>query len=54
MESNFTNYTPLDFAQEPSFIRWVKRQDETAGRFWHQWLQEHPEQEKAVAEALKS
>lgn len=51
MESNFTNYTPLDFAQEPSFIRWVKRQDETAGRFWHQWLQEHPEQEKAVAEA---
>lgn len=51
MESNFTNYTPLDFAQEPSFIRWVKRQDETAGRFWHQWLQEHPEQEKAVVEA---
>jgi ferric-dicitrate binding protein FerR (iron transport regulator) len=53
MESNFTNYTPLDFAQEPTFIRWIKRKDDEAGRFWQQWLLDHPDQQNAIAEARR-
>lgn len=47
----FTSYTSLDFAQEPSFIRWVRAGDEEATVFWQNWLQEHPEKATEVAEA---
>ena len=46
----FTSYTSLDFAQEPSFIRWVRAGDEEAAVFWQNWLQEHPEKATEVAE----
>ncbi len=47
----FTSYTSLDFAQEPSFIRWVRAGDEEAAVFWQNWLQQHPEKAAEVEEA---
>lgn len=46
----FTSYTALDFAQEPSFIRWVRAGDEAAAVFWENWLQQHPEKAEEIAE----
>jgi len=43
MEQNYTEFTALDFAQELSFIRWVRGSDERAARFWDTWVVEHPE-----------
>lgn len=47
----FTSFSSLDFAQEPSFIRWVRAGDEQAAVFWQNWLNEHPEKAAEVAEA---
>lgn len=47
----FTSYTSLDFAQEPSFIRWVRAGDEDAAVFWQNWLEQHPEKATEIAEA---
>jgi len=47
----FTSFSSLDFAQEPSFIRWVRAGDEQAAVFWQNWLKEHPEKAAEVAEA---
>lgn len=47
----FTSYTSLDFAQEPSFIRWVRAGDEDAAVFWQNWLEQHPEKAAEIAEA---
>jgi ferric-dicitrate binding protein FerR (iron transport regulator) len=47
----FTSFSALDFAQEPSFIRWVRAGDEQAAVFWQNWLKEHPEKAAEVAEA---
>ncbi|HOY19043.1 MAG TPA: FecR domain-containing protein [Haliscomenobacter sp.] len=49
----FTSYSALDFAQEPSFIRWVRAGDEEAAVFWQNWLDQHPEKASAVAEGRK-
>jgi len=43
MANNYTTYEALDFAQDDSFIRWVKGRDETAGQFWESWRATHPE-----------
>lgn len=43
MANNYDTYEALDFAQEESFIRWVKGQDETARQFWETWRDQHPE-----------
>lgn len=53
MEPDYTQFTALDFAQEPSFIRWVRQQDEQASRFWQDWLLQHPEQATLIADARR-
>ena len=50
MANNYKTYEALDFAQDDSFIRWVKERDETARRFWEEWRDKNP----GKAEELKA
>lgn len=43
MSHNYETYKALDFAQDDSFIRWVKEEDDAARQFWESWRDEHPE-----------
>ena len=49
----YTNFEALDFAQEPSFIRYVKDSDEQAVEFWEKWLADHPEKAAEIKSARK-
>lgn len=40
---DYIHYTIIDFAQEESFLRWVKYADPEATAFWTDWLAAHPE-----------
>lgn len=51
MDKNYTGFTALDFAQELSFIRWVRNSDEAAVLFWNRWLSEHPDQRPVIEQA---
>ena len=51
MHKDYHTYQPLDFAQDDSFIRWVKTDDPTASQFWEQWLSDHPDKTAEVEEA---
>ena len=53
MKKNYTEFTALDFAQEPAFIRWVRRPDEAGVRFWEEWLAGYPEKQPVVEEAKR-
>jgi ferric-dicitrate binding protein FerR (iron transport regulator) len=48
---DYTNYTAEDLVMEPSFRKWVKREDPAAIDFWERWLARHPEKIPAVNEA---
>ncbi|MEO1628093.1 MAG: FecR domain-containing protein [Bacteroidota bacterium] len=45
MKDNYTTYQAEDFAQDDSFIGWVKGTDETAVAFWEEWQKQHPERQ---------
>ena len=51
MNDQYNNYAILDFAQEDSFIRWVRHQDESATLFWEQWLADHPDKASDIQAA---
>ncbi|MEM8907355.1 MAG: FecR domain-containing protein [Bacteroidota bacterium] len=51
MNQDYQQFTSLDFAQEDSFIRWVRQQDEQATAFWEKWAAAHPEKAKDLAAA---
>lgn len=53
MEQNYTKFTALEFAQELSFIRWVRHSDEEASRFWEAWVRTHPEHHREIELAKK-
>lgn len=53
MKTNFTNFTVPDFAQEPSFINWVRSRDEGATRFWEQWMAENPDRLEEIDQARR-
>jgi len=59
MEKKYTNYDEIDFAEEPSFIRWVQGKDEKATAFWKKWVGNHPEKSadikaaKVLVQAIK-
>jgi transmembrane sensor len=53
MKKNFTQFSVLDFAEEDSFIRWVRHGDPQAAVFWERWLTAHPEKSKEVTEAAR-
>ncbi|MEL6925691.1 MAG: FecR domain-containing protein, partial [Bacteroidota bacterium] len=51
MEKNFTKYNSVDFAQESSFIRWVKQGNAADAKFWEGWVSQHPEKAADIEEA---
>ena len=51
MEKKYTKYDAIDFAEEPSFIRWVKGGDQKATAFWEKWMTTHPEKKEELKEA---
>lgn len=59
MEKKYTNYDEIDFAEEPSFIRWVQGKDQKATAFWKEWTKSHPEKAtdiqaaKVLVQAIK-
>lgn len=48
MEKRYTNYDEIDFAEEPSFIRWVQGKDPKAIAFWTKWIGDHPNKKEAI------
>ena len=59
MEKKYTKYDELDFAEDPSFIRWVQGKDQRATAFWTKWRRNNPEKEgdikaaKSIVEAIQ-
>jgi len=51
MEKKYTKYDELDFAEDPSFIRWVQGKDQKATAFWTKWMNKNPEKEAAIKAA---
>jgi len=51
MMDDYKKFTALDFAQDDSFIQWVKNSDPEASTFWEKWQLENPEKTQAIQEA---
>ena len=51
MEKKYTKYDELDFAEDPSFIRWVQGKDQKATAFWTKWISNNPEKERDIKAA---
>ena len=51
MEKRYTNYDEIDFAEEPSFIRWVQGKDQKATAFWTKWVGDNPNKKVAIKAA---
>ena len=51
MEKKYTNYDEIDFAEEPSFIRWVQGKDPKAIAFWTKWVGDNPTKAAAIKAA---
>lgn len=51
MNRNYTNYDAIDFAEDPSFIRWVQGKDTKAKAFWEEWEHNYPEKSATLKEA---
>ncbi|MBG8555464.1 FecR family protein [Hymenobacter guriensis] len=48
---DFTRYSVEDFVLDESFQEFVADPNSEAGRFWHSWLQEHPQQQITAQKA---
>ena len=48
---SYKTYTPVDFAQEQSFINWVFQQKKTDVAFWNAWVEQHPERASDIDQA---
>ena len=51
MEKKYTDYDAINFAEDPSFIRWIRQKTPEASRFWEKWQSEHPDKQVAIREA---
>jgi ferric-dicitrate binding protein FerR (iron transport regulator) len=51
MKKNYTNFDAIDFAEDPSFIRWVQGEDSKATAFWNEWVQSNPQKKETLQEA---
>ncbi|RIJ45654.1 DUF4974 domain-containing protein [Maribellus luteus] len=50
--NQYIHYTTDDFILDPLFSRWVITPNKDLDRFWDIYLQEHPEQEEMIREAI--
>ena len=51
MKKNYVDYNAIAFAEDATFIKWVRHQDPKAKRFWENWIQTHPDKAPAIQEA---
>lgn len=49
----YDTYDAVAFAQDQTFIRWVRKKSEADKLFWEQWLVEHPDKKAVVEEARR-
>lgn len=47
----YLQFDPTDFAQESSFINWVKNDNTTDINTWNKWIANHPEKRAIIDEA---
>ncbi len=50
--NKYLEYDSVDFAQEESFLRWVRRSDTQDITFWEEWISKHPEKKDDIDKAI--
>jgi transmembrane sensor len=48
---DYTHFNTSDFVQDEHFQRWVLHNDESAEKFWREWIRLNPSKEKEIVEA---
>ena len=51
MEKKYTDFDAINFAEDPSFVRWIRHKTPESVRFWNKWQQDHPDKQAIVKEA---
>ena len=51
MEKKYTDFDAINFAEDPSFIRWIRHKTPDTVKFWEKWQQDHPEKQATIKEA---
>ena len=52
MEKKYTDFDAINFAEDPSFVRWIRHKTPDTIKFWEKWQQDHPEKQAIVKEAI--
>lgn len=50
--NEYIQYDSVDFAQDDSFVRWVKAESEEDEIFWRDWINNHPDKKDEVEKAI--
>lgn len=50
---NYSDFSTEDFMADESFQNWAHQKDEESMRFWHSWLEAHPEKRPEITEAYQ-
>jgi len=51
MKKNYIDYDAIAFAEDTTFIKWVRHQNPEAKLFWEDWVKSHPDKATAIKEA---
>jgi len=51
MKKNYIDYDAIAFAEDTTFIKWIRHQNPEAKHFWEDWVQSHPDKATAIKEA---
>lgn len=51
MNDQYLKYDAIELAQDEAFLRWVRKEENSAALQWESWLAAHPEKAEAVADA---
>lgn len=51
MMINFDPQRTSDFLKHPLFIKWVRNPNEELDRYWHKWVENHPEKKEMLLKA---
>lgn len=50
---DYTDYSSIDFVQDPFFQRWVLDPDEESNLFWEVWLEKHSYKRDTIEDAIE-
>ena len=53
MMKDFTKYSSIEFAENPSFIKWVLESDPEASEFWENWIAENTASHSKIDKAKR-